>query len=93
MRPVSPRTGAPELMVAEEQEQYQPLAVAMYADDEGTIYRVTRWTFTPEERERIARGEDIYISQLSFSDQPMTPLMVNCGPADWMAVDAPAGSG
>lgn len=89
MRPVSPRTGAPEVMVAEEQEEYLPLSVAMYADADATIYRVTRWTFSPEERAKIAAGEDVYICQLSFPTRdgdvpPMTPLMAHCGPADWM---------
>ena len=89
MRAIAPRTGAPEVTVAEEQPEYLPITVAMYEDEHGAVYRVTRWTFSPEERERIARGEDVYVSQVSFGQAPMTPLMVNCGPADWM--DVPAG--
>jgi hypothetical protein len=48
-------------------------------------------TGAPEERARIAAGEDVFVSLVSFGHAPMTPLMVHCGPADWMAVPDAAG--
>lgn len=82
MRPVAPRTGAPEVMVAEHQEEYMPLAVALYDYTDGTRGLLTRWTFTPEERAAIAGGEDVYVHQTNFGT-PMTPLIVRCGPGDF----------
>lgn len=79
MRSVAPRTGAPERMIAENQEEYLPLCVADYVYQDGVRMILTRWTFTPDERAAIARGEDVYIGQLNFGG-PMTPLVVQCGP-------------
>lgn len=81
MRPVAPRTGHDEVTYAEDQEAYQPITVAVrpYADCVGLI---TRWKPTDAERAAIARGEDLYIEQLSFNNR-MTPLTVRCGPGDW----------
>ena len=84
-RAVAPRTGAPEVTVAEEQEQYMPVTVAFhrFADEApGVRHLVTRWTFTPEERARIAAGEDVYVGQLNFGG-PMTPLVVSAGPGPY----------
>jgi hypothetical protein len=81
MRAIAPRTGAPEVTIAEEQEEYSPITVARYHYPNGTGLLLTRWTFTPEERAQIAAGEDVYIGQLNFGG-PMTPLIVRCGPGD-----------
>lgn len=86
MRPVAPRTGAYEIMVAENQEEYQPLCIALYTrpgspGDEPEIL-LTRWTMTPEERQRIANGEDLYISQMTFG-KPLNPMQVQVGPEGW----------
>lgn len=82
MRPVSPNTGAPESVVAEEQDEYMPLSVARYVQEDGVLHLLTRWTLTPEERDAVAKGEDIYVAQLNFGG-PMTPLIVQCGPKQY----------
>jgi hypothetical protein len=82
MRPIAPRTGAPETTVAEDQPEYLPLTIAVYAYSDGTRGLLTRWTFTPDERAAIARGEDIYVHQLNFGTH-MTPMIVRCGPGDF----------
>lgn len=87
MRPVAPRTGAPEITVAEEQEEYMPVTVGVYQYEDGTRVLMTRWTLTPEERQRVADGEDIYVGQLNFG-APMTPLIVQCGPGDFAVTEA-----
>ena len=84
MRPIAPRTGAPEVTFAEEQEEYMPLTVAVHRYGDGPCVLLTRWTLTPDERERIAAGEDVYVGQLNFGT-PMTPLIVRCGPGDFAA--------
>jgi hypothetical protein len=83
MRPIAPRTGFPEVTIAEEQEEYMPVTVALYQYDDGVRGLLTRWTFTPEERAAVAAGEDVYVQQLNFGT-PMTPLIVRCGPGDFM---------
>lgn len=83
MRPVAPRTGAPEATVAEEQEEYMPLTVARYVHADGSGLLLTRWTLTPAERAAVAAGEDIYVGQLNFGG-PMTPLVVQCGPGQYL---------
>jgi hypothetical protein len=77
VRPISPDTGAPERVIAEEQEEYLPLPVAYYTVDQmpGARMLLTRWTFTPEERLAIAEGADLYIGQINFGT-PMAPMEV-----------------
>jgi hypothetical protein len=82
VRPVAPRTGAPEVQVAEEQEEYAPLAMAVYLDPAGTRMLLSRWTFTDEERRRIAAGEDLYVHQLNFGGG-ITPFGCQVGPEGW----------
>ena len=58
MRAVSPSTGAPEHIVAEEQEQYLPLPVAFYVHPDETRSLVTAWVPSSEELHALAR--DLY---------------------------------
>ena len=43
---------------------------------------ITRWVPTDEERQRIAAGEDIYVTLVGL---PINPLFVTVGPCDWTA--------
>lgn len=86
MRPVAPRTGAEERTFAEDQEEYLPVTVAIYPDflGEGTRGLLWRYTLTPEERQRVAAGEDIYIMHLNFNE-PLTPQQASVGPMpEWI---------
>jgi len=83
MKPVSPNTGAPELTFAADQPQYIPVSVAVYDYPPLSRGLLTRWSLTPEERTRVANGEDIYVMQLNFST-PMTPLKVTVGPEEFL---------
>lgn len=80
MRAISPNTGAPETVIAEDQLEYQSLVAAMYQDStlESPVM-LTRWTMTDEERLAIARGEDIFVAIVTFS-RPLQPLQVLVGP-------------
>lgn len=78
MRPVAPRIpGLEEQTIAEEQEEYLPVTVAvrLNANYPSAVEIITRWTFTAEERARVANGEDIYVTQISFTGM-MTPINV-----------------
>lgn len=85
MHMIAPRLGdAEEITVAEEQLEFKPLVVACfrYPDDDpdypGMPFVVSRWTFTQEERARIAAGEDIVIAHLTGGG-PMQPLAPQVG--------------
>lgn len=88
MRAIAPRTGAPEQTVAEEQLEYKPITVCLYQQPDESIVVLTRWTFSPEERKRVAEGEDIYVALLTDGDG-MNPINVQVGPEGWEATDVP----
>lgn len=97
MRTVSPDTGHPEITIAEEQEQFLTVVAALVANDKRARSLVgyypdkregpsilLRWTFTDEERQAIANGDDLYMMQLTCGAQ-MTPVAVSVGcPASWI---------
>lgn len=84
MRMVAPRTGAPEVTVAEDQLEYKPLTVAVYrnpddaTDHAGVRFLLSRWRLSKEERQKVAHGEDIVIIHLT-GDGPLQPLSVQVG--------------
>lgn len=79
MRPIAPRIqGADEFVVAEEQLQYMPVVACLVQFDDE-LSRVCRWTFTPEERAKIAAGEDLYFG---------TPARARLTP-HWLCVGFP----
>jgi len=82
VRPVAPRVGLPEVMVAEEQHDYAPLAAAVVRFSDGIVGLQTRWTFTSEERKAIARGEDLYLFVMTHG-RPLQPVKLEVGPPDW----------
>lgn len=78
MRPVAPRIeGLDEVMAGEDQHEYKPLAAAFQEHADGTFSRVCRWTMSPEERDRIAGGEDIYF--ITPAILPLTPHSLHVG--------------
>ena len=77
MRPIAPRIpGADEHTVAEDQHEYKTLTVAVVAYQNGERVRVCRYTLSNDERDRIAKGEDIYFG--TPAGLPLTP--------HWLAV-------
>ena len=79
MRSVAPRTGAPEVTIAEDQHQYKTLVGAQYDDPPAML---TRWRLDDADRERVAAGEDIYLAVLTFGG-PFPPLSIQVGPEGW----------
>ncbi len=77
MRPIAPRIeGADEFVIAEEQLEYMPVTACLVQFDDE-LSRVCRWTFTPEERERIAAGEDLYFGTVASC--PLIPHWFKVG--------------
>lgn len=91
MRPIAPRTGAQEVTIAEEQEEYLPITVAIYGLDgaQRGSAKLLRYTLTAEERAAVASGEDVYFMQIYPNGGPMTPVQARVGPGDWMVRGAP----
>lgn len=59
------------------QPQYMALPALVSNDDQRRV--LSRWEFTPEEREMIANGADLYISLTTFYHpyQPTTVFIAN----------------
>lgn len=79
MRMVAPRTGAPEISVAENQPEYKTLTAALYRDQDERQMLLTRWRLTDAERELLLNGEDLYVALVTCG-KPMQPLLVQVGP-------------
>lgn len=72
---VAPRTGAEEITIAEDQLEYKPLVAARYQTPEGVPVLLTRWKLDDAERAKVAAGEDLYLSLMTFGN-PLPPLQV-----------------
>jgi len=65
-----------EIVMAEKQPEYNPLRILPGATPHGE--RLSRWTFTPEQRLAIANGADIFLELLTFN-LPMQPIRIAVG--------------
>lgn len=61
-----------EQVVALGQTEYYPIIVCRYRCPDGSIWTATRFRFTDKEREAIAKGADLILSQPHHG--PMTPI-------------------
>lgn len=61
-----------EHVVALDQPQYFPVIVARVSFEEGGVASFTRFRFTAKEREAIAKGADLLISQPHHG--PLMPI-------------------
>lgn len=69
--PVVPGLESHEVTYAKEQPEYLPLP--SLRSPAGKV--MTRWEFTPEERELIADGADLYLTLWTFN-QPLQPVQL-----------------
>ena len=81
-RAIAPRVGCPEIMLAEDQEEYLDVCVAVVPYSDGSTGIMTRWRLSDVERDKIAAGEDIYLSLLTFG-RPMPPIILEIGRPEW----------
>jgi hypothetical protein len=84
MNPVDPRVdprlvpaGSRALVIAESQPEYTDLP--SIRTPLGHV--ITRWQLTPEEREQLLAGEDVYLTIWSFGS--INPVFLSVGPMDW----------
>lgn len=81
--------GWEEVTYAKDQPEYRPLpSLRDPRDPQGRI--LTRWTFTPEEREAIAAGADLYLQVLTFrqSLMPLLPIVGECAAVELLPTPA-----
>lgn len=83
MRTDVPELKAPVVMAAKSQPEYQTVRIALvsHPDFPGTHGHNTalmRFVPTDDERQRIAAGEDIYVSLLTFGG-PQQPIILQVG--------------
>ena len=65
-----------EVTYAKNQPEYRPLRALKSMKDDGAI--LTRWTFTPEQRQAIADGADLFLEVLTFF-QSLQPVLLFVG--------------
>jgi hypothetical protein len=69
MKPVSPVIKGfeeHEFLLAKDQKQYLPIPTLVAEGDEKSF--ISRWEFTPEEKELIAAGGTLLYHQLTFGN-------------------------
>lgn len=69
--------GSKAIVIAEHQSEYRDLPSIRTPD--GQV--ITRWSLSNDERARIVKGEDIYITLLSHG--AINPMFATVGPVNW----------
>ncbi len=72
-RPVVKDLERHEIVMAKDQPEYNPLRVLPARTNTGE--RLSRWTLTPEQRQAVASGADIFVELLTFNN-PMQPIRI-----------------
>ena len=64
-----------EIVFAENQPQYIPLRALVYETypSSGDVRVMSHWTLTPEQRQAVLNGADIYLTCLTFG-RPLQPV-------------------
>lgn len=88
MRMIRPRLVAPQVTIAENQAEYATVTGALvkhpdFAGEANTV--VLAFKPNPLERTRLAAGEAIYVSLLTFGG-PMQPVLVTAGKYETAAI-------
>jgi hypothetical protein len=74
MNPIHPTCpDGQSTVIGSRQGDYQPLPARRLSDRYGSV--ITEWQLTEEERELIARGENLRITLMTFG-APLQPLQV-----------------
>lgn len=84
MRMIAPKVDAPQVVIAEEQEEFKPITAALVRHPAYPChphgFNSVLLCFRPsdDERKRIAGGEDLYVSLLTLGG-PMQGIIVSAG--------------
>lgn len=89
MEPITPNIPAALLPrrvrlidIAAGQAEYRTLPSVVLVDRV-----ISRWSFSPEERAAVARGEDLYLSIMTVG--AILPVDLSVGPYDWSGLPQP----
>lgn len=92
MRMIRPKIQATQVTIAEDQEEFLPVTAALVTNtgydispDRGYNTVVVAFRPSDEERARIARGEDLYLSLLTFA-RPMQGVILSVGERETAAM-------
>jgi len=78
---IVPKLDHAEVTVAEGSEHYKPLRAIVSRRQDGSV--LSRWTFTPEQRQRIANGADLFLEMIT-GHRYINPFKVQIGvDEDW----------
>ncbi|RJP17198.1 MAG: hypothetical protein C4529_14985 [Deltaproteobacteria bacterium] len=85
-RPVVDGLEGHEVVYAKDQPEYIPLRCLRSNAYTGSV--LSRWTLTPEQRQLVAEGGDIFLELLTFG-HPLQPIMIAVGndPEPWFFED------
>lgn len=76
--------GIEEINIAQNQEEYMEIrAGASYDINTGSPLIILRWRLTPEEKQKLIDGEDLWTCHLTFGN-PFQPLITAIGKPDWL---------
>lgn len=76
--------GIEEINIAQDQEEYMEIRAGVSVDlNTGSPLRILRWRLTPEDKQRLLDGEDLWTCHLTF-DSPFQPLIISIGKPDWL---------
>lgn len=76
MKPVSPvliGEDLPEIEIAKDQPEYNPLPVIAVQDEAATI--ISRWELSDEEVAEVVKTKSIYVFMMTFG-HPIQPLLL-----------------
>lgn len=75
-RPVVDGLEAHEVVYAKNQPEYNPLRTLRSNTKECRV--LSRWSPTPEQRQALAEGADIFLELLTFGN-PLQPILMSVG--------------
>jgi hypothetical protein len=62
-----------EIVFAKDQPEYLPLRTLVSRDPQRQV--MSRWTLTPEQRQAVAEGADVFLTLLTFGG-PLQPISI-----------------
>jgi hypothetical protein len=74
--------GSHAVVVAESQEQYRDMPSIRTPG--GQV--ITRWALSTEEKAALIRGDDLFLTLLTFGG-PVQPVLLTVGMTDWHALE------
>lgn len=76
--------GIEETNIAQDQEEYMEIRAGLtYDNNTNSPVVILRWRLTPEEKQKLIDGEDLWTCHLTFGNS-FQPLITSIGKPDWL---------